>query len=55
MIVLDQLPLLIAIVFGQQSSAERHPLGEQIRSRIQDDPALIAKLQEQIGANLKAY
>jgi len=26
MIVLDQLPLLIAVVFGQQSSAERHPL-----------------------------
>src|SRR5215475_10104301 len=30
MIVLDQLPLLIAVVFGQQSSAERHPLGEAI-------------------------
>jgi hypothetical protein len=30
MIVLDQLPLLIAIVFGQQSPAERHPLGEAI-------------------------
>jgi hypothetical protein len=30
MIVLDQLPLLIAVVFGQQPSAERHPLSEEI-------------------------